>query len=120
MRIGVLEYDRNMELSRHASGQIKEFSHDVTVRKVDQILDIPGATARMAGDVDGIIVLMPVEREDFVEQVVEGLIKVEIESGTPLTKVITSKNGRNRHDFRRETQSLAREKAEGLVQKVED
>jgi hypothetical protein len=120
MKYGVLEYEKNMELSRHAGGQIKEFSGDVVSRTVEDILDVPGEASRMLEQVDGLIVMMPVGKESFVPQVVDRLIEAEMNSGKPVVKVIAEKNGRNRHDYRRETQALAREKAEKLVKKVEN
>lgn len=119
MRYGVLEYDQDMDLARHARGQLMDFTGDIAVDKVDRIHDIPGAASRMAEDVDGLLVLLPVKDEALVDQVMSQLMRIEVDTGVPMEKVIIRKQGMNRHDFRTEAQGQSMERAEVLVRKTE-
>ena len=120
MGYGVVEYDRDFELARHARGQLLDFTGNLTIRKVDELLDVPGEVSRLTSDVEAVLVLIPVDGERFVEQVVEQLLRLEVDKEMVIEKVVIDKGGRNRIDFRNDSQALSMERAEVMVRKLKD
>lgn len=118
MKIGVIELKNNHELGKHAVAQIREFDAEADHRVVEELVDLPGEASRT--DCDALLILADLTGEDHVETVVKALIDLEIRAGTPIVKLLDRKNGRDRHTFKRQVTSLAREKAEKAVTKFRD
>lgn len=119
MKVGVVELVNDHGLGNHAVAQLQEFGHEVERREVEQLIDLPGKAQRIADECDGLLILADVTDEEFVEETVKSLLRVELDFGKPVYKVIEEKGYQDRHHFQEEITEAARQRAEEISKELE-
>ncbi|MFB6207852.1 MAG: hypothetical protein ABEJ69_00730 [Candidatus Nanohaloarchaea archaeon] len=118
MKVGVVELVNEHSLGNHAVAQLQEMGFNVEREEVEQLIDLPGKAQRISEECDGLLVLADVTNKEFVDETVEALLRVELDTGKPVHKVIEEKGYQDRHHFQEDITETARQRAEEIAEEI--
>lgn len=116
-KVAVVELD-DLDLGRHASSQLRDYFEDIEKRKVREATEIPFVLDQMLEDSQGAVLLVDTTDQKYIEQVVDKVLQIEMETGKPVQQLLLEKENESQEVFEDRAQSDTREQAEILADKV--
>lgn len=115
--VAVLEIG-DLELTKHATAQLREHFQDIEKDEVESVTEVPYRVNRMLENSSGAILLIDSTDQRFTDQMVKKLLDIEIEKDRPVQKLVLENQNESRETYKRRAQEATRENAEKLADKI--
>lgn len=116
---GIIELG-DLELTKHARAQLRDYFEDLELEEVDRATDIPYKLEKMLDSTEGVILLVDSTDQRFMDSVVKEILEIEREKSRPVQKLLLEKGNESEQNYRKRAQESAREDAEKLAGKIKN
>ncbi|MFB6175528.1 MAG: hypothetical protein ABEJ87_06195 [Candidatus Nanohalobium sp.] len=110
----------NLELGRHATGQLRDYFDDIVSEEVSKVTEVPWTLEKLLEDSRGAILLVDATDQAYMHEAVDKVLDVEMDAGKPVQKLILEKQNESKEAFKSRAQEATRENAEKLADKIKN